>query len=131
MIGIWAPHAGSFLLVLAAATTLFFALPILLAPLRWARVMMWSIPEDTRLTVYFGRCLGAFVAIFELFIIRAGWTEAGLIFAFEFMILVWVFMLAIHIIGAVQRIQPITETLEIGFWALLIALTLAFWPIGG
>lgn len=131
MIGIRVPHAGSFLLARAAATTLFFALPILLAPLRGARMMLWTIPEDTRLAVYFGKCLGAFAAIVELFIIRAGWTGAGLLFVFEFMILLWVFMLAIHAIGAVQRIQPVTETLEIGFWALLIALTLAFWPLGG
>ena len=37
-------------------------------------------------------------------------------------------MFVIHIVGALQRVQPITETIEIGFWALLILLTAAFWP---
>ncbi|SFK61342.1 hypothetical protein [Methylocapsa palsarum] len=131
MIGFWSPHASSFLLALAAATTLFFAIPILLTPLRWARMMLWTVPEDTRLAVYFGRCLGAFATIFEIFVFRAGLTGVDQTFVFEFMILVWLFMLAIHIVGAVQRVQPITETLEIGFWAVLIVLTLAFWPIDG
>lgn len=129
MISIWATYATTFLLVLAIATTLFFALPILFAPISWARLMRWSIPEDTHLALYFGRCLGAFVVIFELFIFRAGITGVGLAFVFEFMMLVWIFMIVIHIVGAVQRVQPITETLEIGFWALLIALTAAFWPV--
>lgn len=102
MIGIWAPHATTFLLVLATATTLFFSLPILFAPFLWARLMRWSIPEDTHLALYFGRCLGAFAVIFELFIFRAGFTGVGLTFVFEFMMLVWIFMVVVHIVGALQ-----------------------------
>ena len=128
MIGILALHAQSFAFYLASATTLFFAIPLLMAPLRWARMMRWKIPESTDLPIYFGRCLGAFAFIFELFIFRAALTGEGLKFVFEFMMLVWIFMFVIHIVGALQRVQPITETIEIGFWALLILLTAAFWP---
>jgi hypothetical protein len=128
MVGIWAAHAKTFLIVLGVATTLFFSIPIFFMPLRWARMMLWKIPEDTDLAVYFGRCLGAFVLIFELFIFRAGLTGVGLYLVYEFMMLVWLFMIGVHIAGAIQRIQPITETLEIGFWAVLVVLTVAFWP---
>jgi len=54
------PTASWFLLLAAVFFAVAFVGPILLAPLRWAKVMQWSLPEDTDLTVYFGRCLGAF-----------------------------------------------------------------------
>ncbi len=128
MIGAWAEHAKTFILVLAFATTAFFVIPIFIAPLRWARLMLWTIPEQTDLAVYFGRCLGAFGLIFEIFMFRAGLTGVGLTLVFEFMMLLWTLMVVVHVAGAIQRIQPITETLEIGFWALLIVLTTVFWP---
>jgi len=55
MIGVYGMNARLFLLILASVTSLGFALPILLAPLRWARLVGWRIPEDTDFTVYFGR----------------------------------------------------------------------------
>ena len=129
MIGIFAPHAQIFLLSLAVVTTAAFAIPILFAPLRWAKLMLWPIPEQTDLAVYFGRCLGAFALIMEIFLLRAGITGEAIGFVFELMMSVWFFMVVIHVIGAIQRVQPITETLEIVFWVLLILLTAAFWPV--
>jgi hypothetical protein len=35
----------------------------------------------------------------------------------------------VHIHGAVARIQPITETLEIGFWAAMLAANALFYPV--
>ena len=49
MIGIYSAHSQIFLLVLASITTLFFALPLLLVPLAWARLMQWRIPMETDL----------------------------------------------------------------------------------
>ena len=37
-------------------------------------------------------------------------------------------MIAVHVYGAWRRIQPITETIEIGFYAMLFVLTLLFHP---
>lgn len=128
MIGIFAHHAQTLALILASATTILFAIPILIAPLAWARIMRWDIPEQTHLAIYFGRCLGAFALVLELFLFRAALTGEGLNFVFEFMMLIWIFMVGVHVVGAFQRIQPITETLEIGLWAFFIALTAAFWP---
>ena len=128
MIGIWGSHAQIFLLVFATITTVFFALPIFFKPILWARAMQWNIPDDTDLAVYFGRCLGAFILIVELIAFRAAITGEGLLFVFEVLIAVFSFMLAVHIYGAIKKIQPITETLENFLWIALLVLTLCFFP---
>ena len=128
MLGAYAQHAQTYLLVLMISTTLFFALPIFLAPLTWARLMMWRVPEHTDLAVYFGRCLGAFILIVEFLMLRGATTGNGLVYAFDVLFCVFGLMLGVHIYGAIRRIQPITETLEIGFWALLLLLNTWFYP---
>ena len=128
MIGIWAAHAQLFLLVLMVVTSAVFALPIFLAPLTWARRLGWQIPEHTDLAVYFGRCLGSFILIVELLMLRAAFTGTGLVFTFQVLIAVAVLMTVVHIWGALQRIQPISETLEIGMYAGLGLLAVLFYP---
>jgi hypothetical protein len=61
MIGVWGNHAQTYLLVVFAAITLVFALPLSVAPSAWARVLLWKIPDDTDLVVYFGRGAGFFL----------------------------------------------------------------------
>jgi hypothetical protein len=131
MIGIWAGGASRFLLILAAVTTPAFALPILLMPLRWARLVQWHVPEQTDLAVYFGRCLGAFVLVIEVLMVSAAYTGTGLAVVFPALLLLWSLMIVIHVVGAFEGSQPMTETLEIGFWAVLVFLTLACWPHAG
>lgn len=128
-LGIWGEHARDYLLAVTVVTTLAFALPIYLAPLRWARVLGWRIPADTDLTIYFGRCLGAFILIVEALMLRAALTGEGLLYTFQVIIAVAGLMMVVHIWGALQRIQPLLETLEIGMYAALLVLTLLFWPL--
>lgn len=128
MLGLYSNHASTYLLILTISTTLAFALPIFLKPLVWARLMQWKIPQETDLAVYFGRCLGAFILIIELVALRAALTGADLRLAFDLMFCVYGFMTVVHVYGALRRIQPITETLEIGFWILLAVLNLLFYP---
>lgn len=128
MIGLWSAHAQTYLLVLSIATTLVFALPIFLVPLLWARVMQWQLPEHTDLAVYFGRCLGAFILIVEALMLRAALTGEALATTFEVLAAVAGFMVVVHIYGALRRIQPWTETMETGFYAGMLVLTLLFWP---
>jgi hypothetical protein len=128
VIGIWAPHAQAFLFVLTIVTSAAFALPIFLAPLAWARRFGWRIPEHTDLAVYFGRCLGAFILIVELLMLRAALTGIGLVFTFQVLFAVSVLMTIVHIWGALLRIQPISETLEIGMYSGLGLLAVAFYP---
>ncbi|WP_447749715.1 hypothetical protein [Pseudomonas nicosulfuronedens] len=128
MIGLWSAHAQSYLLVLSIATTLVFALPIFLVPLWWARVMQWQLPEHTDLAMYFGRCLGAFILIVEALMLRAALTGEALVTTFEVLAAVAGFMIVVHVYGALRRIQPWTETVETGFYAAVLVLTLMFWP---
>ncbi|MBI5920227.1 MAG: hypothetical protein HY847_01110 [Betaproteobacteria bacterium] len=130
-VGIWGTHSQGFLWVLIVFTSLAFALPIFLMPLTWARWLRWRLPKEPDghdLAVYFGRCLGAFVLIVELLMMRAAISGEGLIYTFQVLIAVAVFMVIVHVQGAVQRIQPMTETLEIGMYSGLGLLVLLFYP---
>jgi len=131
MLGLWGAFARTYLLFLMALTTLAFALPIFLAPLKWARWFGWKIPQETDLAVYFGRCLGAFILIVELLMLRAAVTGTGLVLTFQVLLAVAAFMIVVHVWGAVLRIQPISETLEIGIYSGLALLTVLFYPVQG
>ena len=128
MIGMYASHSQLYLLILATLTTLFFALPLLLVPLTWARLMRWTLPADTDLTVYFGRCLGAFVVGVDIMGFLGAFDVQRQQAIFEVLYFVSISMIAVHVYGAWRRIQPITETIEIAFYALLLLLTLLFQP---
>jgi hypothetical protein len=129
MLGIWSDSAADYLLILTIATTLVFALPIFLVPLAWARLMGWRIPTHTDLAVYFGRCLGAFILILEAMMLRAALTGEAIHTVFELLAATALMMIVVHVYGALRRIQPLSETLEIGFYAGLFLLTLLFWPL--
>lgn len=128
MIGMWADSAQTFLVVFAVLGGAVFALPIFLAPLRWARAFRWTIPEHTDLAVYFGRCLGVVIVALAYFVLRAGLTGNGIVQIFQIIIAIFVGMTVVHIWGALRGIQPKTETVEIGFWAALVVLGLLFYP---
>ena len=128
MIGIWAEHARTFLVVFGIVAGLAFAIPIFSAPLTWARAFRWKLPEDSDLAIYFGRCLGVLAVVLAGFVLRAGLTGSGVDLMFQIMIPVFIGMTLVHIVGAIQRIQPMTETIEIAFWGMLIVLGLAFYP---
>lgn len=128
MLGLWGAHAPSFLLVLVLGTTLSFALPICLCPLAWARRFTWRVPEDTHLALYFGRCLGAFALVFEAVLLRAALTGEALPWCFQQLLMVAGAMVLVHVWGAVQRVQPWIETLEIGLYGALFVLSLLFYP---
>jgi len=131
MLGIWGAHAKAYLLLLMTVTTVAFALPIFLTPLKWARWFGWKIPQETDLAVYFGRCLGAFILIVELLMLRAVVNGTGLIFTFQVLLAVAALMIVVHVWGALLRIQPISETLEIGMYSGLLLLTILFYPAQG
>ncbi len=129
MIGMYSSHSQLYLLVLASITSLVFALPLLLVPLTWARLMQWKIPEDTDLAVYFGRCLGAFVVGVDLMGFLGAFYPQRQQAIFEVLYFVSISMIMVHVYGAWRRIQPMTETIEIAFYALLLLLTLLFQPL--
>lgn len=128
MLGLYSEYSQQYLTVLMISTTLFFALPIFIAPLAWARLMRWTIPEHTHLAIYFGRCLGAFILVVEACMLRSITTGTSFSYAFDVLFVVFTLMFVVHVYGALRRIQPITETLEIGFWMILFVLNMLFYP---
>ncbi len=131
MVGLWSEHASGFLLVVAVVAVLTLGLPMVIAPLAWARSLRWPIPdaEDGRnLSIYFGRCLGAVICVqAAVVLVHAGDADLRPVL-FAILIGNFSLMVAVHIWGAVRRIQPLSETLETGAWALLLVLAIAFYP---
>ena len=128
MVGLWSEHASEFLVGFGGLAGVVFAVPLFLVPLTWARVFRWNLPDDTDLAIYFGRCLGVLAVALSGYALCAGITGHGIVPVFQIMIPVFIGMTLAHIWGAFRRIQPVTETIEIGFWAGLIVLGLLFYP---
>ena|SRR6266704_568326 len=128
MIGMFAEHSGAFLRVVAVVTALAFSIPISLAPLVWARTFRWAVDTKSDLALYFGRCLGALALVVSW----ASWHAAGHAevqqFYFQMLIGLTALMGVVHIVGAVQKVQPWIETAEIPFWGGLAVLGLFFYP---
>ena len=119
------PIASWFLLLAAAFFLFAFVGPILLAPLRWARVMRWTVPDDTDLTVYFGRCLGAAALAIVYVVFRAAPAPEQHPLVFDLIITTSALMAVVHVWGALRRAQPWTEDAEIIMYAGVTAL--AWW----
>jgi len=128
MLGSYAQYSKEYITTLMIVTTLLFALPIFIAPIAWAKAMRWTIPEHQYLAIYFGRCLGAFILVVEAAMLRSSTTGTSFSYAFDLLFVVFSLMFVVHVYGALKRIQPITETLEIGFWMMLLVLNTLFYP---
>jgi hypothetical protein len=105
-----------------------FGLPLLFVPLQWARVFRWEIPQRKDLAVFLGRSVGVFIIAFSVFAYRAANNPADQPFFVDMMLWILSGSLLIHVYGAIRKAQPITETIEILVWILLILATIAFYP---
>jgi hypothetical protein len=114
--------ASWFLLIAGIAFLAAFALPLILSPLGWARVFKWKLPEETKLTLYFGRCLGATALAIVLLCFRAVPDPAAHLELFDLIILVCGGVTGVHVYGALRKLQPWTEDVEIVLYAAITAL---------
>ena len=130
MIGAYAEHARTFLLVWATVTIVVFAIPMVFAPLAWARAMRFQIPAQTDLAVYSGRCLGVFALVMDAMTLRAALTGVGIVFVSEVGLAFSTLMVPVHVYGGLKGIQPMTETLETALWAVSALLFVLFFPLG-
>ncbi len=128
--GLWAEHAPAFLLVVAAATTLAFGVPMVFAPLAWGRMMGFRIATETDLAVYYGRCLGSMALVVNALAVRAALTGEAIVFVFEIGLAFSVLMVLVHAWGGIRGIQPRSETIETALWASFVALYVIFFPVG-
>lgn len=128
MIGIWKAYSIEYLYVVIFGTIVFFGLPMLISPIKWAKVLGWEIPIKTDLAVYFGRCLGGVICVMACFGIKAIENKITTQYYFDLILCNFMMMVFIHIYGWIKQIQPISETLEILYWSGMIVLTLLFYP---
>ena len=128
MIGMWNPYLHIYLYVLSAGMLIGFGLPLLFVPIRWALLFRWEIPQPKELATFLGRSVGVFIIVLSVFAFRAANIPAVQPFFFDMLLWTLVGSILIHIYGAVSKAQPITETVEILMWFLLLFATLAFYP---
>jgi hypothetical protein len=116
-------------MVAGVAMLVAFGLPLMLAPLRWARVFRWDVSQPGNLVIFLGRSLGVLISVIAIYAFKVSQTPAALPFYYELMLWTFVGMILLHIYGAIRKTQPVTETLEIGLWVILCLVTLCFYPI--
>ncbi len=128
MIGIWKSYSDIYLYVTGVVTLLTFGLPLMVVPKSWARVFRWEVPQPENLTVFFGRTLGIFLSVIAIFAFKAVGFPMAKPFYFDLMLWLFGTMLVLHVYGAIRKVQPITETIEIILWVFLFLVTLCFYP---
>lgn len=128
MIGAYSGYAAEFLIGLSALTFFLFTIPLMLVPLKWAKIMGFEIPAHTDLAVYFGRSVAALAASVNFLAMRAGLSGRAVFDVLILIVAIACFMTIIHVWGAIKKIQPLSETLEIGFWIAMGLVALAVLP---
>jgi hypothetical protein len=129
MISIWQSYSDVYLYVAGVAMLVTFGIPLLVVPLRWARVFRWEIPQSKNLVVFFGRSIGVFISLTAVFAFKVTNYPAAKPFFFDLMLWLFVGMILLHAYGAIRKTQPITETVEILLWVVLSVITLCFYPL--
>lgn len=134
-LGLWYEYARACMLWLSVGALVFFGLPMMLWPLRWAKLLGWTIPgstgapEDAHLAIYFGRTLGMVTcALATVGLCVLDHPTLWPLF-FNLNILIFLANTAVHAWGAIRRIQPLSETLEIPYWFALAVLLYLFYPV--
>ena len=131
MIGAWSSHTATFLACFPVLVMVVFGLPMLFAPMAWGRMIGFRLPEHTDLAVYFGRSLGVALSGLALASYGASTYAPAQGVVMDGLILTAGLYVLTHIHGALMRIQPMIETLEIAFFSSLVLLMLAVYPVGG
>jgi len=121
-------RSALFLLATSGVSLGAVALPLLVSPLKWAKRLRWQVPEDTDLTVYLGRSLGAVAVALSLgglWAARDPWRHR---IVFQIAAAAAALLAGVHVRGAIEGKQPWTETAEIPFWAAMAIGAIACYP---
>jgi hypothetical protein len=128
MVGYLSDWSALFLQALGLGSIALLGVPMVIAPLGWARVLRWPLPEETRLAVYFGRCLGAVICVLAAFAFVAAAQPTVQPFFFQIVLANVALMVAVHAWGAWRRIQPLTETVETFAWLAILVVGVLCYP---
>ena len=121
-------RSALFLLATSGVSLGAIALPLFLSPLKWAKRLRWQVPEDTDLTVYLGRSLGAVAVALSLgglWAARDPWRHRVV---FRIAAVAAALLAGVHVRGAIEGKQPWTETAEIPLWVAMAIGAVACYP---
>jgi hypothetical protein len=107
MIEAWSEYSSTFLVVFPAIIVVAFALPFLVTPIAWGRLIGFKLPEQTDLAVYFGRSLGATALGISLICYMTSKNPVAQPLVFDGLILISAVLTITHFHGAVMKIQPL------------------------
>jgi hypothetical protein len=99
---------GAYLIVAGAAMLATFDIPLLVAPMSWARLMRWEVPPPGQLVTFLGRSLGLFICVVAAYAFKAAATPQAQPFFFELMLWLFVSMIGLHVYGAIKKVQTPT-----------------------
>lgn len=122
------PAASWFLLIAPTLFLIVYALPIFLAPFRWARLFGWTVNERDDLALYYGRCLGALAIAVCAACYRAAPHPRDSAILFELLAVAGVLLAGAHLWGALEKRQPWIETVEILLYLGLTVLAVVLRP---
>jgi hypothetical protein len=105
--------AKIFLYVSGVVFLVAIALPLLFAPLAWAKRFGWALPSETQLTVYFGRCLGALALSVIALVFRVAPEASRHPYVFELVAVIGAIVGLVHVWGFIKKEQPWLEHAEI------------------
>lgn len=95
-----------FLISAGGVGLLAFGLPLLVAPMRWARALRWDAPADAALAIYLGRSLGAVATALGLTALWGARDPRANRILFPMTALMATLLAAVHLWGAFKERQP-------------------------
>jgi hypothetical protein len=111
--------------------SLGFGLPLFVDPYRWARTFTWAVEEETDEGLYFGRCLGGVAIAAAVHASQATTDPRRHASVFTFAEAAGWLLAAVHVRGAIERRQPVIETVEIAGWTAMALGARRFRPRSG
>jgi hypothetical protein len=127
-LGMWGEYARGCLLWFSLGGLLLFGLPMMLWPLRWARVIGWTFAEADHLAIYFGRTLGMVTCILSAVGLMVLDHPQLWPMMFNLTIMIFLANTLVHAWGAFKRIQPAAENWEIPYWFALAIIEYLCYP---
>lgn len=127
-LGMWQAYAGQCLLWFSIGGIALFGMPMMLWPLRWARLLGWSPGPQDHLAIYFGRTLGMVTCAISAVALCTLDHPSLWPALFNLTILIFLANTLVHAWGAIKRIQPVAENWEIPYWFGLALVQYLFYP---
>jgi len=111
-------------LIYAIGFSVLVGVPLVVAPIAWARALGWRAPDQPELAIYFARCLGGVVVAIAIVAGATASDPRGQEIMLDVICAALAAMTVVHALGWIRKQQPRSEDLETLGYAALFALTM-------